>query len=70
MKQLNESQEIEEPKKVTIHKWAKNTSNSSPEESDMNSNNLCIWTTRVVPSKDPFKVSKQFIVFKKKRQFD
>ena len=40
MKQLNESQEIEEPKKVTIHKWAKNTSNSSHEESNMNSNNF------------------------------
>ena len=36
MKQLNESQEIEKPKKVTIRKWAKNTSNSSPEENDVN----------------------------------
>ena len=50
--QLNGSQVIEEHKESNdTQKWTKILQNSSHGESDRYENNLCIWTTGIIPFK-------------------
>ena len=57
------SQEIQEHRKVTIRKWDKILQIAPLRRVTEIKTFLCIWTTRIVPSKGAFTISKQNIDF-------
>ena len=60
---MNSSQELEQHNKIMIHKNEQAIPQSdSLGEGDRYKDNLCICTTRIIPSKGSHKVSKQNIL--------